>query len=58
MVLLIVHPDYIAPGEGRGTGRDREGAYPIEYYEELLQYVKSKVNSWHALPQDVAEWWK
>jgi len=56
MALVIVHPDYIRPGESRG--RDKEGRYSIEYYEELLQYVKSKGDYWHVLPRDVAEWWR
>jgi len=54
MVLAIVHPDYIRAGKGRG----KEGGYPIEYYEELLQYVKNRDNCWHALSRKVAEWWR
>ncbi len=56
MALVIVHPDYIRQGESRG--RDTESGYSIEYYEELLQHVKSKGDYWHVLPRDVAEWWK
>jgi len=56
MALVIVHPDYIRPGESRG--RHKAGRYSIKYYEELLQYVKNKDNYWHALPRDVAEWWR
>jgi len=54
MALVIVHPDYIRPGGGRG----KESGYPIEYYEELLQYVKNKDRCWYALPRDVARWWR
>jgi len=54
MALVIVHPDYIRPDGDRGT----ESGYPIEYYKELLQYVKNKGDYWHALPRDVAEWWR
>ncbi len=54
MALVIVHPDYIRPGGGRG----KESGYPIEYYEELLQYVKNKDRCWHALPREVAQWWR
>jgi len=54
MALVIVHPDYIRPGGGRG----KESGYSIEYYEELLQYVKKKGSYWHALPREVAGWWR
>jgi len=54
MALVIVHPDYIRPD----GGRHKESRYSIEYYEELLRYIKNNGNSWHALPRDVAEWWK
>jgi len=56
MVLVIVHPDYVRPGKSRG--RDKEDRYLIEYYEELLQYVKNKDNYWHSLAREVAEWWR
>lgn len=54
MALVIVHPDYI----GSNGGRRKRGRYPIKYYEELLQCVKNKDNYWHALPREVAEWWR
>jgi len=54
MALVIAHPDYIT----RSRSRDKEGRYSIEYYKELLQYVKNKGDYWHALPRDVAEWWR
>ncbi len=54
LALVIIHPDYIRVGRGRGE----EGGYPIEYYEQLLQYVKSRCNYWHALPRNVARWWR
>jgi len=56
MALVIVHPDYIRPAKSRS--RDKESRYSIEYYEELLQYVKKKGSYWHALPRDVAGWWR
>jgi peptidoglycan/xylan/chitin deacetylase (PgdA/CDA1 family) len=56
MANVIVHPDYIRPRKSRG--RDKEVRYPIRYYEELLRYVKSKGNYWHASPRDVARWWR
>jgi peptidoglycan/xylan/chitin deacetylase (PgdA/CDA1 family) len=54
LALVIIHPDYIRAGRGRGE----EGRYPIEYYEQLLQYVKSRCNYWHVLPRNVARWWR
>ena len=54
MALVIVHPDYI---RSSGGGRKR-GRYPIQYYEELLRYVRKKDHYWHALPRDVARWWR
>jgi len=54
MALVIVHPDYIRTGGGRG----KESGYPIEYYEELLRYVKTKGHCWQALPREVAQWWR
>jgi len=54
MALVIVHPDYITTGGGRG----KESGYPIEYYEELLRYVKTKGHCWQALPREVAQWWR
>ena len=43
---IIVHPDYIFKD-------DR-----IEYYCQYLEYLKSKASVWHALPRDVADWWR
>lgn len=46
MALVIVHPDY------SGFGR----SYQI--YESFLREMKSRAGFWHALPRDVARWWK
>jgi len=56
IALVIVHPDYMRPGKGRG--RSKEGGYSIDYYKELLQHVKNKGNYWHGLPRDLAQWWR
>jgi len=56
MALVIVHPDYIRSGESRGG--HEESRHPIEYYEELLRYLRKKDHYWHALPRDVAGWWR
>ena len=51
LALVNVHPDYINFEQEAGT---RE--YPVRYYSELLDYVRSKYGSeaWFALPRDVA----
>ena len=54
MALVIVHPDYI----GSNGGGRKQGRYSIKYYEELLRYVRKKDHYWHALPREVAEWWR
>ncbi|MGE5224481.1 MAG: hypothetical protein ACM3PY_18760 [Omnitrophica WOR_2 bacterium] len=46
MALLNTHPDYC---------RD-ERIYNI--YESFLQTVKDQGNYWHALPGEVAQWWR
>jgi glycosyltransferase involved in cell wall biosynthesis/peptidoglycan/xylan/chitin deacetylase (PgdA/CDA1 family) len=52
MVLLITHPDYISFSDNK-TGKYE---YPVKYYEEFLQYIKTKYTGlyWHALPRDAA----
>jgi len=56
MALLIAHPDYMN-GRKRECGNEE---YPMKFYEELLDYVKSKYKGkyWHALPKDIAQFWK
>jgi hypothetical protein len=46
MALVIVHPDYSAAGK----------SYQI--YTSFLEEMKSRGGYWHALPRDVACWWK
>jgi hypothetical protein len=49
LVNLIVHPDYV-------RSPDR-----LALYDELLAYLREQVErqrGWHALPRDVASWWK
>jgi peptidoglycan/xylan/chitin deacetylase (PgdA/CDA1 family) len=55
MVLLNVHPDYMNFSEKK-SGLEE---YPAKYYEEFLQYVKSKYGGqyWHVLPKDIADFW-
>ncbi|MBL8062687.1 MAG: hypothetical protein JNK32_06685 [Anaerolineales bacterium] len=46
MVLMIVHPDYSAEGKNR------------DIYKNFLLEMKESAEYWHALPKDVAPWWK
>jgi peptidoglycan/xylan/chitin deacetylase (PgdA/CDA1 family) len=56
MALLNTHPDYMDFG-GKKPGMEE---YPVEYYEEFLQYIKSRYGSqiWHALPKDISRFWR
>lgn len=56
MVLLITHPDYLYFGEQK----IRQTEYPAERYVELLDHLKTtyKDQYWHALPRDVARFWR
>lgn len=51
MALVIAHPDYMA------FGKPTFDTYPSHYYEEFLQYVKTKYAGqyWQALPREVAQ---
>jgi peptidoglycan/xylan/chitin deacetylase (PgdA/CDA1 family) len=52
MALLITHPDYTNFDE---TSHFDE--YPVQYYEEILTYIKTKYEDqyWHVLPKDIAQ---
>jgi len=54
MALFIVHPGYMS-----FNGTERYDEYPARYYEEFLEYIKSKYEGhyWHALPRDMARFW-
>jgi glycosyltransferase involved in cell wall biosynthesis/peptidoglycan/xylan/chitin deacetylase (PgdA/CDA1 family) len=55
MALFIIHPDYID-----FNNKPHYEKYPARYYEEFLNYIKTKYEGqyWHALPKDVARFWK
>lgn len=57
MALVNVHPDYI-DFENKGGKGAQSGKYPLRFYLEFLDYVKNKGNYWHALPREVARWWR
>lgn len=46
LVNLIVHPDYL------------DSAERMAKYEQLLALLRSLEGGWHALPRDVAAWWR
>lgn len=55
MVLLISHPDYMSFG-----GAPSYDEYPPELYRELLTHIANEYRGeyWHALPHEVAAFWK
>jgi len=56
MALLITHPDYMNCNKGRCKIEE----YPMEFYKEFLDYVKTKYEGqyWHPLPKEMARFWK
>lgn len=56
MAMLNTHPDYM-----NSSGKSlKYEEYPIDHYKELLSYVlaEHKEAFWHALPVDVADFYK
>lgn len=45
LITVLVHPDYM--------NRER-----LELYEELLAFLAEQEGGWHALPREVAAWWR
>lgn len=56
MALLITHPDYMNCKKGRYGIEE----YPMEFYEELLDYVNDEYEGqyWNPLPREMARFWK
>ncbi len=46
LVNVIVHPDYV-------VAPDR-----LARYERFLAFLAGRTGGWHALPRDVARWWR
>jgi hypothetical protein len=46
LVTVLVHPDY-ALSEER-----------LRHYDELLGFLRGLAGGWHALPRDIARWWR
>jgi hypothetical protein len=47
MALVLTHPDYLLPG-----------SRALVAYERLLDRYASDATAWHALPREVAAWWR
>ena len=46
LVNVLVHPDYARTPER------------LRLYEDLLEFLAALEGGWHALPRDVAAWWR
>lgn len=46
LINVIVHPDYVCDP-------DR-----LELYDRFLSFLAAEPRGWHALPRDVAHWWR
>lgn len=46
LINLITHPDYL------------DTPSRLRMYEEFLEYLGAQRDGWHALPRDVASWWR
>ena len=46
LVTVLVHPDYALSDER------------LRHYDELLAFLRGMDGGWHALPRDVARWWR
>lgn len=46
LINIIVHPDYVV-----------EQRY-LDRYEAFLSFLAERDDGWHALPRDVARWWR
>ena len=54
MAMLTTHPDYTA-----FDGKSTFDTYPVEYYEQFLNYVKTKYEGqyWNVLSKEMARFW-
>jgi peptidoglycan/xylan/chitin deacetylase (PgdA/CDA1 family) len=46
MALVITHPDYL------------DSPHRLDAYRQFLEHAASLPGMWHALPRDVATWWR
>ena len=56
MALLNTHSDYMNFNDSQPLNEE----YPVEYYVEFLEYVKSAYAGkfWNATPCEIAAYWK
>jgi hypothetical protein len=56
MALLTAHPDYMNCRKSKCANEE----YPIEFYEEFLDYIKDRYEGqyWNPLPREMARFWK
>lgn len=45
LVNVLVHPDYV-------------DAHRLDVYGQLLTHLRAQAGGWHALPREVASWWR
>lgn len=55
LAMLSVHPDYVQAGP-----RPASDEYPLYLYAEFLEYIRTQHAGqyWHALPREVAGFWR
>ena len=46
MAMMLTHPDYMTKADAKSE------------YRDFLKYVKDGGGYWHALPREVAHWWR
>jgi peptidoglycan/xylan/chitin deacetylase (PgdA/CDA1 family) len=46
LINLLVHPDYVTSDER------------LAVYDDFLRFLAAQSRGWHALPRDVAQWWR
>lgn len=55
MVHIRTHPDYM-----NFNGKNRRWEYPVEIYDEILTYIRTKYKDmyWNVLPKDMGRFWR
>jgi peptidoglycan/xylan/chitin deacetylase (PgdA/CDA1 family) len=46
MILSLTHPDYSGAGPN------------LAHYEDFLKHLRDVESAWHALPSEIASWWR
>lgn len=55
MALLVTHPDYMSFNGDKSSVTE----YPVRYYEEFLQYIRSEYDGryWNPLAREISRFW-